>query len=66
MVVNKSLSLQDEIRRMSKPQLEMELRIVRHHIDYLSFGRFQLVYENLLFAELDRRGVDIPEWKDEE
>jgi len=66
MVENKSLSLEDEVRGMTTRQLAMELQIVRHHIDYLSYGQLDLVFEDLLVAELTRRDALVPEWESEE
>ena len=66
MAKKKSVSLQEQVKGMSVPELKMELRITRTHIDWYSFGRFELLYEDLIVQELTRRGFDVPGWDDGE
>jgi hypothetical protein len=44
---------------MSVPRLKQELRGVQDQIKRFSYGRYQLLYEDLLVTELECRGVDV-------
>ena len=61
-----SLWLSQEVRRMSVPQLKHELRGVRDQIKRFSYGRYQLLYEDLLITELECRGIDVSALEDAE
>jgi hypothetical protein len=50
---------------MGVPQLKKELRGVQDQIQRFSYGRYQLLYEDLLITELECRGIDVSALVDE-
>jgi hypothetical protein len=44
---------------MSVPQLKKALRGVQDQIKRYSYGRYDLLYEDLLITELECRGIDV-------
>lgn len=55
--MNATEQMKADIRKMSDEKLIQEIKEINWHIEGISVGKYELWYQNQLYAEKERRGL---------